>query len=480
MHHYDLSKTYEFEGHWWISGSQVKFPGKLSLSPDGIELKVYGPYRQLASWTGYSDNEQGQIIGQSINGILITLNNAFSAGSGHHSSSNDSIESYAHCKIVANQCFIGQHVLDSDAVVDGDFYINFPHLEKWFEFNPYDTDHDIKNSTFSCVIKTSEQLINTEIPVLKTNLESFHSVTLSHGTCEGFHSDCHAYLFLKAGHSISSSKAMQNAHEITDLWSLLCGAYIAPRHVYFSKITEVDGQIESYQFDVYAPLDEHAFLDKIDSRDMLAAYPIVKDDIGGIFNKWFVDAEKMRAVRALFFKSFRTNRQRHYSIEQFLNYMGALDIFSRDFEANAILPADQKKNLSKLIADVITANINDKEISEKVSRNIHKVFSTTLEDNITLLAATLSPDTLSAFSILDKAEIGRLVKTRNFYTHYRNPSKNGILSEGELFKVIDQLMLLIILLLLRSLGIEEKVIMVRFQKIWSYHFALKWPSENPA
>jgi hypothetical protein len=69
MKNYDLSKTYEFEGNWWIAGTNNKFPGKLSLTPQSIELKVYGLRDDLVSWTGYNDKDKPRIIGKSIDGV---------------------------------------------------------------------------------------------------------------------------------------------------------------------------------------------------------------------------------------------------------------------------------------------------------------------------------------------------------------------------------------------------------------------------
>ncbi len=472
MKPYDLTKSYEFEGHWWIAGTSTKFPGKLTLSPEEVKLRIFGSSDESASLENY-DIDKPPIFGQSVNGILFTLASAFCSG---HSSSYSAgqPENYTTANILSNYCFIGKHVAFPDNVVDADYYISFPHLEAWFGYNPYKTFQKAKNETKvikKLHIHDAGHLLDVELPSLETKLQSFHVVSSGGGEFyKQFKSECTAYLILQSGHKISAIKAMDFAYSISRLWSLLTGVYIVPRHVCLRKIHEEEKQPRLDEIEIYTPLGKDVYLDKVHPAEILLNFETLKSNIGNVIDKWFADSDRMSALRALFFKAFRTHRKRYYEIPQFLNYMTVLESIGRDYEPEKLLSNEEAKPLRKALVEVVKKFVKNKGIQDRIIQRLSYYHVPTLKEDLEMISDSLSSKTRNKFSLLDDKMLKKLVKTRNFYTHYGNVKLDQIIPDGDLPKTIDQLGVLVMLILLRELGIDEELIMKRFSKIWDYSF----------
>lgn len=475
MESFDLYKNYEFEGFWWVEGESSKFPGKLKLSPDEIELQIYGDCNESLAFVRRKEGEETKIFGKSVDGKLFTIFDAIPAGHTRYGHTKED-EHYATARVVANYCFIGQHISNPDQAVLSDLYINFPHLENWFKHSPY--KRDWKSQEGSGVIEEMKtydtgHLIDADIPALKTKLQSFHALSFSGRFFVEYHSECTAFLIFMSGHEISARDASTFAYDITGLWSLLTGVHIAPRHLFFRKIDEDETGRNANELFIYVPIRNHAHIENTHPADLLLDFEDLKGDIGKIVDKWFVGKEKMRAARSLFFRSFRKHRIRQYDISQFLNYVTILEIMGRDSNPEMIISKNDAKSLRDEISKIIEKKYHG-TIQNRLKSRLDHIHEPALREKIDAIAVSLSPKTRNFFRILDDDYIGRIVKTRNYFTHYgEDTPQSKLISEDELFEVVDQLGILTMLLMLKNLGVDEEKIMERFCKVREYLFSLR-------
>ncbi|GJL49915.1 MAG: hypothetical protein NPIRA01_11420 [Nitrospirales bacterium] len=480
MTRYDLSKTYKFQGLWWIGGTSAKFPGQLILSPDEIKLRVYGNSSDLAPLDDYdSEKNKLPIFGKSDNGTLFTLWSASSLGLSHSSQRIASVEREWHAVaiILANYCFIGKHIDSPNDKVDADCYINFPHLEAWFGQPFHETKsmaNNQKGVLISLDIKDLGNLINVELPSMKVKLKSHHAVQFNGGEeFKQYNSDCTAYLIFQAGHDISPDNVMNFAYNVTNLWSLFTGVHIAPQEVFFRKINE---QLRNWdEVRIYSPLKEYGAFDRIyHHRDILLKYEILKNSIGNIVDKWLSEGDQMSAVKSLFFNAYRSRRKRVYTVSQFLNYVTILEIIGRrDDKPEKHLSKNDAKALRDKLEKVINEFMPETDQRARIVKKLDYIHVPTLRESIEKIADGLMPQTKKQFSLLDTAMIQKLVHSRNYYTHYGDVNRGNVISLDDLPSAINQLTIITSLLLLKKLGINEELIMDGFKNRWDYKSALR-------
>jgi len=475
MNRYDLSKTYKFQGLWWIAGASVQFPGQLILSPDEIKLRVYGISGDLCPFDNYNSENQPPIFGRSYDGTFFTLWSAFSLPTSYKRADSSQPEFYAVARILANYCFIGKHIDCPNDKVDADCYINFPYLEAWFGQNFHKTKLMSDNQEGihrSLDILDLGNLLNIKLPSRKLRLKSFHHVQFDGGEeFKQYKSDCTVYLIFQGEHGIVPSQAMDFAYQVTNLWSLFTGAHIAPQHVFFSKIKKESITLD--EIGIYMPLKEYGELDDVHHADILLSYESLKNNIENVVDKWLSKSAQMSAVGSLFFNAFRSYRKRVYTVAQFLNYVTILEIIGRDDKPENFLSRSDATVLRDKLEEVINEFIPETDKQARIVKKLDNIHVATLRESIEKIADSLMPKTKNQFSLFDPAMIQKLVRTRNYYTHYGDVNRDNVISLDDLPSAIKQLTIITSLLLLKKLGINEELIMDGFKKRWDYKSALR-------
>jgi len=137
--------------------------------------------------------------------------------------------------------------------------------------------------------------------------------------------------------------------------------------------------------------------------------------------------------------------------------MQALESFHRVTKGGKYLSNDEWKPFRATLANAIPAEL-DSGHRESLRSRIKYGNEYSLRKRIGELLEGLNEITLSRLSPTDKYFTGIIVDTRNYLTHYDDELKDVALKNADLYWANQRLRILISLLLLKEIGIPEKLI----------------------
>lgn len=468
MEDLNLLSNHEYDGYWWTAGCQEKYPGKLVLSPDNIKLSMFSSTLDFGYYSEYSSEKNGFIYGETIEGIKLTLFSAFTVKTKRYGN-DEKITGYR-INIISNRCVVGSHISSLSSTMEYDVYVGLDGLDDWFCYFPYHRSHEKQGDgrIEKMEWESDRVLIDCYIPSLNARLSSFHPIDLHVDYSKSIQLFCKSFLILKSEHGKSLLEIFDFLHDIARLWSLLCGIITYPTCITLRRFepgTEI-------QYDpticLYIPIGKDHTTNNSHSRHFITNYDLTKNNIANIVDKWFDAADESKAIRGLFFKSFRNHQRRRYDLTQFLNYISAIEIFAREHDVSSIISKSEAKQLRSDLEIVIREKIRE-DAQEALIAKLAFLHAPTLRDRLNGIAINFNELTREFFQILDASYIQKLVSTRNYYTHYDKKSnkKDKIISDDELPDVIDQLAMIIILLLLKDLGFDEGEILPNIRDSWT-------------
>jgi len=190
--------------------------------------------------------------------------------------------------------------------------------------------------------------------------------------------------------------------------------------------------------------------------EMILPFPRISEQITEVLSLWFTKASGLRSVYDLFFGTFYNPGM--YLQFHFLSLMQALESFHRVTKGGKYLSNDDWKPFRSTLANAIPAEL-DSGHRDSLKSRIKYGNEYSLRKRIGELIESLDEQTLSRLSPTNKYFTGVLVDTRNYLTHYDDELKDVALKNADLYWANQRLRILISLLLLKEIGIQEKLIL---------------------
>ena len=454
----DLFSSHEFDSFWRFQGLDDLIPGKLYLSPQEIKVVLSGPREKIEPLRGYISERDGPLTGYALNGSELSLVEAFASGGSFHKAAGGDSPYFASVNVFANLCVVGRRLATNDDPIPGELWLSFPFLIEWFRHNPY--RGEMPTEPDSPVLDRLEvrdvgTLLDTELPRLRSRIRSFHSIRMTMPSYRGYTSDVHVFLYFGPDECNTAQRAVQRAFSCTALWTVLCGAHVAPSRIFFQEMVEGD-QPPLGRTHVFVPLGELALPDNLHSGDVLLPFDTIGDRMGPVVDAWL--GEEAAAGCGKFVPAaFRQHRRGRFDREVFQNLVTALEALADAEGIGAPL-------MERAAAKELRSRLNNGTLNQKLAG----------------FSGVLPHDVAARFTVLQEPLLGKIVGTRNYHAHRSGRSEpSRILHDEELFRATDELQLLALLLLLRAAGFSPDTVMTRMLGRWDFRQILERGLKEP-
>jgi hypothetical protein len=482
---YGLFDDFELMGNWWLPNKyDNKVSGLLKFNNnDKITLDLIGSLREIMF--PCNDFFEAEIIlGVTNDGKLCTLFKNYEI----KVEMNISIPGLARTIFESKYLFVGKHFDRPEDICFSALQINFTNIESWMAQNPFKVDM-LKNgrSVFYGFPDDFEtELENPPVKIKSTfefnssgenfkNMEWKHTAfikivyksntpsadEMNHYLQEelqdyGGPYSCSFFTDSIFDNFMSFEKYWKFLYDINNLLTLLIGETTYPKKIKaFGYDIEFDkGTKWKETIDVFFAQKKPGLKENISPYKMIIPLPRIRNKISEIIHLWFLKSEKLRSVYDLFFGTFYNPTM--YFQFHFLSLMQALESFHRVTKKGKYLEGIEWEPHKKTLIDSIPQEL-DSDFKASLKSRIRYGNEYSLRKRMKDLVSCLDKTTQNTLLPTANYFSGKLVDTRNYFTHYDEDLKDEALEGAELFYANQRLKIFLTLLLLKEVGIQDEI-----------------------
>jgi len=451
---YTLFDNFELKGIWWLPEKpNTQISGILFFDNEKkISLELIGSFRELTTLGG-GDFFQPEIIhGISDSGHLCTLfkNIETKTQLNFPGIQKSTFES---------QClFVGKHFNTPEEIKFPSLKVNFTNLENWLSIRPFSIEYpdNKENRDWKLTYKWPSEF-KAELEEIESTIESTHDFNTSGNLVREAIWKSKAYLQITPKDAKHFEWYWSLMHDLCNLLTLLIGetTFIYQVKALGDELKVASDRKTRETIELFFPQKKFGINKETHPFEMIIPFPRISDKITDVLSLWFTKARHLRSVYDLFFGTFYNPGM--YLQFQFLSLMQALESFHRLTKGGKYLSDDDWKPFRATLTNAISADL-DSGHRESLKSRIKYGNEYSLRKRIGELLECLDQKTLSLLSPTHNFFTGVIVDTRNYLTHYDDELKDVALKNADLYWANQRLRILISILLLKEIGIPEKLI----------------------
>ncbi len=454
----DLTMFDEFEhrGHFWLPGNEQNVvPGVLNFRNDDIALGLFGLLRSDS--TG---RHQNLLPGHETSIILGHGNNqAFTLYRNTEISTNLFSAGHPTSTVSSNFLFVGEHYESESDLRFDSLTVNFTDLEEWVAEVPFKRGNFRKEGhklTSTEVTYTFPDAFEIDVPRLDATIRlTFRLISEGPGyrshTLEHF-----AYLEVTPKQSKDFRWFMDALVDLQHLLALFVHQPVYPKVIeMYRKTGEGPTARYSESSKVYYCHSDRNVQGASRPVDMLLPLPKIRTHLPGVLAAWFAKLDELRDVSNLHFGALY--RPKMYLESHFLVLMQALESFSRSLHDGNYLSDTDYQRVADALCAAIPPDI-DSDLKASLKSRIKYGNEYSLRKRLGLIFDSLQSETLGLLSNDAGRFKGKIIDTRNYYTHYSEELKRKILEGEDLYWANQRLRLLLTILLLKEITVNEATI----------------------
>jgi hypothetical protein len=445
-----LLDNFELKGVWWLPNQQDnKISGILSFkSEENILLELIGTLHNSELYDNNEIFHPDIILGVTDGGKICTLykNNEI-----HFRTSFPGIISST---FEIRYLFIGKHFNTIDSIGFSSIQANYTNLENWMWQIPFKIKHSKRKETVSY---SFPKKFEAKLPNPFGKIQSTFNFKMSGDHLRKFEWSHTTFLKMIPKSVQGFEFYWRQLTEINNLLTLLIGERIYLKQVkaHGDDIEIRPGETREEIIDIFFAQDKPNLKENIHPLDMIITYAKLLGDISLVLNKWFLNADKLRSVYNLFFGTFYNPTM--YIESQFLTLIQALESYHRIMMVGEYLTKEAWSPYKDIMTQCIPIGIDaDHKISLKSRIRYGNEYS--LRKRMKELVSSLEENTRQAILPSNNYYSGIIVDTRNYFTHYDEGMRDTCLKGEDLYYGNQRLKILIIILLLKTIGLDEKII----------------------
>ncbi len=455
-----LTDKFEYDGLWWLPEHPEKqIHGKFIFDPDdAIYLKLTGSFETEEDTWNSNPYEQTIIHGVTIGGEFCTLVDNTRVSWSHPP------PGIYNQRIRSQVALFGHHFSTKDDLFFSSYAISYENLEEWLKKNPFkvevvkgENQNLIKGYNINFVIPDP-----IEVPINCKNgiLRIAFAFNNEQDRFQSFKVTNEAFIVFQANSDQSLDWYRKLFFDIERLLILLMGGITRPRRIE-GYLKKNPNEKRKKRIEIYQTLYSRTKVSKLFDHEILMPMSEINSNLQSIVETWLNNADRLRSTYDLFFASFY--RPDVYLETRFLTLMRALESFHRSMKQGKYLPNEEYDVIrQQLIASIPNDLDNDLRQSLKTKFKYGNEYS--LRKRVKELFNDLS-DELTQFVTDDKKTFSnQIVDWRNDLTHYDIDTINQKLDFKAILFATRSLRIFLIILLLKSLQIDEDTISRRISK----------------
>lgn len=470
-----LRDSFTGEGYWWAEGREKEpIGGTLAFDPEKrAVLKLLGLTRGLgeslsaAMSGGHRPIEN--IYGVTKKGKPVTLLHAF------NTQTQLNMPGIPNETWRSNLLVVGMHLSheDNDEVFRKS-YLRFDGIEKWLSHEPFNRTYNIDSKRLTI---TADKPLETHFADHKD-----FKVTTVGSIYSDNEPDTHysVNLYSQMGIEPASPKSLNwhlsRAVRLQELASLCTGHHLPMLALELRGPEETVGGGEPHPVEVhfYSALANDNAEPRPKHEAPLISGPELIAFNGDAVQSWFDQYEIFDPAIALFFTI--TGQKEMFTNIRLLLAIQALEVFHRRTTIEGVMPEDKFESFRDKLAKAMP-DPGDKRMKEKLKGTLLYLNELSLGQRLRAIVADLTAafgHTPPAFS---KANIRKLVDTRNYFTHFSKELENKRMkSGGEMYWASRRIVLLLSLLFLQRLGVAPSDLSRLLER--HHEFARLWVTEG--
>ncbi|PBQ32349.1 hypothetical protein CNR22_11395 [Sphingobacteriaceae bacterium] len=425
----------KYKGYWKLpTDSDYKVSGELSFTKEtGIQLALLG------SLTGKHSGRQNYkaIQGFTSDGKLITVFDC--NGASGHSNPGFTTSSFR-----GEFMFVGAHYSKLEDLIIENTAIHFLLLDQWvdihgieiteLEYKPYRVQTTYTHPPSISLYSDDEKEILIWFSSTNPLMGDILDITIAQKI----------YININYKSPTTVKVILTDIQKFRNFLSFGLSRTIVPTEIKLYPKAGEHGSQFIYKESYYPKINnakEHIF-----DYTTLFKYLHIQKNAHEVVERWFQKYEILRPVFDRYFDCIYNPTL--YEVNQFLNLMFAIETYHRRTTVSHSFPVEKFEELKNTLAVALPQG---KEYSEWFKNKFSYANEVSLRQRL--------KDVFKEFKeVLDELEskpkefISKIVQTRNYYVHYDESSKSGIVTEEEFESVNSTLVIILQLVLLKELG----------------------------
>jgi hypothetical protein len=452
---YTLADNFELKGIWWLPEKpDTQISGVLAFDNEKkISLELLGSFRELTSLGGRDFFQPELILGISDVGHICTLFRNI------ETNSQLNFPGIQKSIIETQYLFIGKHFKSPDDIIFPSLKVSFTNLENWLTIRPFSLEipDNKENKDWKLIHKWPSEF-KSQLAEIESYIESTHEFNTGGNLITDAIWKSKAFLQITPNEAKDFKWYWGMMYDLCNLLTLLIGetTFINQVKALGNDVKIGPDKTTKENIELFFTQKKVRINKEIHHFEMILPFPRIFEQITDVLSLWFTKATGLRSVYDLFFGTFYNPGM--YLQFHFLSLMQALEIFHRVTKGGKYLSNDDWKPFRATLANAIPAEL-DSGHKDSLKSRIKYGNEYSLRKRIGELLESLDEQTLLRLSPTNKYFTGVLVDTRNYLTHYDDELKDVALKDADLYWANQRLRILISLLLLKEIGIQEKLIL---------------------
>jgi len=458
-----MMDKFEYKGRWWLPDKPEKqVSGTLRFTPnEGAILELIGSFKDT------KDILKPEIIlGISSNGKKITLHKCFETKCFEtKTKSNVSFPGLLTSSFYANEIFVGAHFQKSEDIKFRELSIRYSYLDEWVNISGFNIQYPDEKEI---VIKYKEpEPIQTSIG---EDCKIFIEIQVTRPTHSIVQKEASIKqrTYIRIEHSVEKSleEYWNIMRHIQNFLSLGVTEPVCPLTV--KGITE---SIKDMPYNLPVEVEIYRHSPEVSKTpktlypyDMLFTFKDISDRFEILLKNWFEKADTLGPVYDLYFGTLYNPWM--YLQHQFLSLIQAIEAYHRrKFEGKYLSNDDYEPIYEKFINELAIEPSFKEALKSKLKYGNEYSLRKRLKDLFEKYKEVVD-DFIENKDIF----INRVVDTRNYLTHYDKNLREKAVDGEQLYYVIQQLKIVIVICLLSELGFNFKEIKNLLAKNRKYRY----------
>ena len=448
-----MEKSAEYQGYWWLPDEpEEEVPGTLKFDPDeGASLNLLGSFKGAEDFGLMLDLEL--ILGRSAKGEPITLQHCGETESNPAIGRGFEISSFH-----ASTVFVGEHFQNPDDVGFEQLIVEYQHLDAWAGISGFES------GTHPMMVR------HTRPEPLTATVGGEYEVTLSFPST--LRSSSHEVtevaitqrteLAIKFPEKKSLEHLLNIAYRLQHLLSLGTGKSAHPVAVWgiTGSAGSTTGEAERVLVNYRSVARRGSDKKRPNRREMLFGLRDLPGGCGPTVERWLGRAEVLDLVNQLYLGTIYNPQS--YIEQRFLNRVQALEVYHRRAMTSSDLLDEEHERRKEEILEAVADQHRD-WLEERLRysnepnlrKRLREMFNE-YPESVDLVVGNGKKER--------KSFINRVVATRNYLTHFDQSLEPQAARGVELYRITEELRLLVEIRLLGEIGFEAESIRERIKE----------------
>lgn len=432
-----LEPEIRLTGLFWLpSDIENKISGILTISNGGkIELELFDSFKDK-SLDYHSMSERFRINGLVENSKFVTLDQCIYT---HRNLVTRKAEIYAHFAL------IGVHLDDGEKATYNHLYFNVDSLSQWINMNGFTIEEGdsllVKFTTPNPICFKLQNGMGLEF--------RFGYKGIKHPVVDNASITQDVAIKLTSDTGQNLDNFVKVAHRITHLLRLAIRKPVSIKEVSANLAGSSVTNLSNSRINIFYP--STTFSQKtynVHPYDILFRYPIVKDELPSILNKWLDLYDEMPNIMELYFRL--ASEESTDIVGRFINFTKCLEGFHRTIDSSTKEWSEEE--FTEIVASILEYCPQKHE--DWLRERLKHANELSLRQRIKRMTKDFDcywPD--------KKKFSDQITKLRNYYTHYDPKTDKPVVDSIELTRLIYRMDCLFTLHLLKKVGFSTELLM---------------------